>query len=63
MTEFQKDCIELAYFKQRFKEEGNKAMWHECCKVEKVAKKSSKEDAQMIVRHALDVIHEHFKRY
>ena len=63
MTEYKKDLLELAYFKRRFKEEGNKAMHKECIKVEKVAKNSSEDDAQMIIRHALDVIHEHFRRY
>ena len=63
MTEYKKDLLELAYFKKRFKEEGNKAMWRECVKVEKVAKNSSIDDAQMIVGHALNVIHEHFRRY
>jgi hypothetical protein len=62
LTEFQKDKAELAYFKKCFKDEGNKKMWHECCKVEKVAKASSIEDAQMIIRHALEVIHRHFGR-
>ena len=62
MTEYKKDLLELAYLKKRFKEEGNKTMWRECIKVEKVAKNSSMEDAQMIVKHALDVIHNHFWR-
>lgn len=62
MTEFQKDKAELAYYKKRFKDEGNKRMWHECCKVERVAKASSKEDAEMIIKHALDVINKHFRR-
>lgn len=62
MTEFQKDKAELAYFKKCFKNEGNKKMWKECIKVEKVAKASSIEDAQLIIRHALEVIHEHFGR-
>ena len=63
MTEFKKDLLELAYFKKCFKNEGNKAMWRECIKVEKVAKASSEDDAQRIVRHALEVIHKHFGRY
>ena len=63
MTEYKKDLLELAYLKKRFKEEGNKVMWRECIKVEKVAKNSSEDDAQMIVRHALDVIHKYFRRY
>lgn len=62
LTEFQKDKAELAYFKKCFKDEGNKAMWHQCCKVEKVAKSSSIEDAQRIIKHALEVIHQHFRR-
>lgn len=62
MTEYKKDLLELAYFKRRFKEEGNKTMWRECIKVEKVAKNYNTDEAQMIVRHALEVIHEHFRR-
>lgn len=62
VTEFQKDKTELAYFKKCFKDEGNKKMWHECCKVEKVAKESSIEDAQRIIKHSLEVIHRHFGR-
>lgn len=62
LTEFQKDKAELAYFKKCFKDEGNKKMWHECCNVEKVAKESSIEDAQRIIKHALEVIHRHFGR-
>lgn len=63
LTEFQKDKAELAYFKKCFKDEGNKTMWHECCKVEKVAKASSIDNAQRIIQHALEVIHTHFGRY
>ena len=62
LTEFQKDKAELAYFKKCFKDEGNKSMWHECCKVEGVAKASSIEDARRIIKHALEVIHRHFGR-
>jgi hypothetical protein len=62
LTEFQKDKAELAYFKKCFHDDGNKSMWRECVKVEKVAKASSIEDAQRIIRHALEVIHEHFGR-
>lgn len=66
MTEYQKDLLELEYFKKCFKDAGNKVMWRECIKVEKAAKrisKESKEAAQNIVRHALEVIHEHFRRW
>lgn len=62
LTEFQKDKAELAYFKKCFKDEGNKKMWKECIKVEKVAKASSIDDAQRIMKHALEVIHRHFGR-
>lgn len=62
LTEFQKDKVELAYFKKCFKDEGNKKMWHQCCKVEKVAKNSSIDDAQRIIKHALEIIHKHFGR-
>lgn len=63
VTEFKKDIMELASWKKHFKDIGNKKMWHECCRVEKVAKESSTDDAQMIVKHALEVIHEYFRRY
>lgn len=59
-TEFQKDLMELAYWKRRFKEAGNKSMWHQCCKVEKLAKASTLEEAKKIVDHALEVIHRTF---
>lgn len=62
MTEFQKDKAELAYWKKCFHDEGNKRQWHEVCRVEKVAKASSIEDAQRIIKHALEVIHKHFGR-
>lgn len=62
LTEFQKDKAELAYFKKCFKDEGNKGMWKECIKVEKVAKASSIDDAQRIIKHALETIHKHFSR-
>lgn len=61
MTEYQKDLAELRAWKKYFKEQGNKTMWHECCKVEKVAKtKETKDDAAIIVKHAIDVLHGHF---
>lgn len=62
VTEFQKSKVELAYWKKCFKTEGNKKMWHECVKVENKAKESSIEDAQLIISHALEVIHRHFRR-
>ena len=62
LTEFQKDKAELAYWKKVFHDEGNKRQWHEVCKVEKVAKASSIDDAQRIIKHALEVIHRHFGR-
>jgi hypothetical protein len=63
MDEFKKDLLELAYWKKCFKDAGNRVMWRECIKVEKVAKRVDKEYAQNIVRHALEVIHEHFRRF
>lgn len=59
MTEYQKDLAELKDWKKHFKEAGNKTMWHECCKVEKLAKEK-KDDAAFIVKHAIDVLHGHF---
>lgn len=59
MTEFKKDLVELASWKKHFKEQGNKIMWRECLKVEKVAK-VKKEEAAFIVKHALDVLHGKF---
>ena len=57
MTEFKKDLMELKYWKERFREAGNKTMWHQCCKVEKLAKTETKENAALIVKHALDTLH------
>lgn len=62
VNEFRKDLIELEYWKDRFKEAGNKTMWHECCKVLKIAKEK-KLEAAIIVEHALDVIHKTFSKY
>lgn len=59
MTEYKKDLMELASWKKFFKENGNKTMWHECLKVEKVIK-VKKEEAAFIVKHALDVLHGKF---
>ena len=59
MTEYKKDLMELASWKKFFKENGNKTMWHECIKVEKVAK-VKKDEAAFIVKHALDVLHGKF---
>lgn len=66
MTEYQKDLLELEKFKKCFKAVGNKTMWRECINVEKAAKRISKESlecAQNIVRRALEVLHEHFRRF
>ena len=60
MTEFKKDLMELKYWKERFKEAGNKTMWHECCKVEKLAKTASKKEVTFILQHALDTLHGKF---
>lgn len=62
VNEFKKDLLELEYWKDRFKEGGNKTMWHECCKVLKIAKEK-KLEAAIIVEHALDVIHKTFSKY
>lgn len=59
--EYKKDLAELASWKKYFKETGNKSMWHECCKVEKVIQ-VKKDDAALLVRHALDVLHKTFAR-
>ena len=61
MTEFQKDLLELAGWKKHFKETKNMSMWRECIKVEK-AVKAKKEEAAVIVRHALEVLHNTFRR-
>lgn len=61
MTEFQKDLLELADWKKHFKATKNMAMWRECIKVEK-AVKAKKEEAAVIVRHALEVLHNTFRR-
>ena len=61
MTEFQKDLLELADWKKHFKATGNKDMWRECIKVEK-AVKAKKEEAAVIVRHALEVLHNTYRR-
>jgi hypothetical protein len=62
MTEFKKDLLELAYWKKVFKDEGNKRLWHECCTIEKMVKTKGT-DAWVAVKHALEVIHEHFRRF
>lgn len=62
MTEYKKDLMELKSWKKHFKAAGNKAMWKECLKVEKVIKEKSQDDAALIVEHALEVIHNHFGR-
>lgn len=58
-TELQKDLMELAAWKKTFKENGNKKLWHECCKIEKIVKLKG-EEAKPIVKHALEVCHKHF---
>ena len=59
--EYKKDLAELASWKKYFKETGNKSMWRECIKVEKVIQ-AKKDDAALIIRHALDVLHKTFAR-
>ena len=61
VSEFKKDCLELASWKKVFKESKRKRLWHECCTIEKIVKEK-KEEAWPAVKHALDVIHEHFAR-
>lgn len=60
--ELKKDLKEIAYWKAKFKEAGNKAMWHECCKVEKYVKLHGPEESEIIVKHAIDVLHGTFSR-
>ena len=59
MTEYHKDLAELSYWKQVFKENDNKKLWHECCTIEKMVKEKGIE-AWPVVKHALDVVHETF---
>lgn len=59
--EYRKDLAELASWKKHFKETGNMSMWRECIKVEKVIQ-VKKDDAALIVKHALDVLHKTFAR-
>lgn len=59
LIEFKKDLMELSYWKQVFKENNNKKLWHECCTIEKMVKEKGIE-AWPVVKHALDVIHETF---
>lgn len=61
VSEFKKDCMELASWKKVFKENNNKKLWHECCTIEKMVKEK-KEEAWPIVKHALEVIHMYFGR-
>lgn len=60
VTEFKKDLEELKYWKKTFKEAGNKTMWRECLKVEHVIKDKTKDEATVIVKHALEVLHGRF---
>lgn len=59
--EFKKDLMELKAWKQVFKENNNKKLWHECCTIEKIVKEKGLE-AQLMVKHALDVCHKHFEK-
>ena len=61
--DLKRDLKELAYWKAEFKKAGNKVMWHECCRVEKFAKFNKPEDAEIVVKHALDVLHGRFSKY
>lgn len=58
---FKEKLKELKYWKQIFKDNGNKKLWHECCTIEKIVKEK-KIEAMPVVEHALDVIYTHFKR-
>jgi hypothetical protein len=60
--EFKKDLMELRAWKQVFKENDSKKLWHECCTIEKIVKEKGLE-AWPVVKHALDVAHKHFRRY
>lgn len=59
LNEFKKDLMELAAWKKVFKENDNKKIWHECCKIEKLVKEKGIE-AEPIVKHALEVCHKYF---
>ena len=59
LNEFKKDLMELASWKKVFRENDNKKLWKECCKIEKIVKERDFE-AWPIVKHALDVCHKHF---
>ena len=58
-TEFRKDCMELAEWKNIFKGQGSKKLWKECVIIEKIVKEKGIE-AEPIVKHALEVCHKHF---
>lgn len=59
LIEFKKDCMELAVWKQAFKENNKKKLWHECCTIEKMVKEKGIE-ARSVVTHALEVAHRYF---
>lgn len=60
-TELKKDLMELRAWKKVFKENNSKKLWHQCSTIEKIVKEKGLE-AQLIVKHALDVCHKHFGR-
>ena len=61
LVELRKDLMELKAWKQVFKENNNKKLWHECCTIEKIVKEKGIE-ARPVVQHALEVIHKTFGR-
>lgn len=61
LVEFKKDLMELIAWKQIFKENNNKKLWHESCAIEKMVREKGIE-AKPIVTHALDVLHNTFGR-
>lgn len=61
LVELRKDLMELKAWKQVFKENKNKKLWHECCTIEKIVKEKGIE-AKPVVQHALEVIHKTFGR-
>jgi hypothetical protein len=64
LTELKKARQMLAAWKVEFRKAGNKVMWHECSKVEKVVKNTpERKDKLLLLNHALDVLHGRFSKY
>ena len=53
-TQDQKNLDIVLYWKNVFKDAGNKAMWHECCKVEKLWKKGELTD--VLKEHVINTL-------